>query len=104
MQGILVHGSNHFIVNGPRPGIDTACALIRRWEFPRIGFQPPAEDPLSTWAICTKAFRENLQWAVVLRSPDTKPTPAVTGLLGELQVRGVTIVESSGPLSYKYRK
>lgn len=96
-QGLLVHGSNHFIVNGPAPSIEVARALVRRWEFPSIGFTAPKEDPLAEWSICTKAFREDLQWAVVL-SGDTAHTAAVSQLLEELSARGVTAFEGGGPM------
>lgn len=96
-QGILVHGSNHFIVNGPQPTVAEARALIRRWELPVIGFRAPADDPLGKWSICTKAFRENLQWAIVL-STDSGVTDAVRTLLMELEGRGVSPVTGKGPL------
>ncbi|MBL8234792.1 MAG: hypothetical protein JNL98_40205 [Bryobacterales bacterium] len=96
-QGLLVHGSNHFIVNGSAPSMEVARALVRRWEFPSIGFTVPKEDPLAQWSICTKAFREDLQWAVVL-SGDTAHTVAVTQLLAELSARGVTAIHGDGPM------
>jgi hypothetical protein len=96
-QGLLVHGSNHFIVNGPMPSLDEARALVRRWEFPVIGFQPPDDDPLARWSICTKAFREELQWAVVLQG-DTAVTGAVTQLLQEMAARGIVAEHGHGPM------
>lgn len=96
-QGLLVHGSNHFIVNGPRPSLEEARALVLRWEFPTIGFRPPADDPLARWSICTKAYREDLQWAVVLQG-DTALTDAVQWLLAEMAARGIEPSRGDGPL------
>jgi hypothetical protein len=93
MIGLLVHGSNHFIVEGPLPSPVEARALVWRWEFPRVG-DPPAPGP---WRIVTKAFREDLEWAVALAG-ETKPTPAVLELLEELRGRGVVIHHAPGPL------
>jgi hypothetical protein len=88
MLGILVHGDNHFIVRGPRPDRDTALALVRHWSIIRIGAAvPPALEP---WQIVTRAFREDLQWAVVVAA-DRDPSPAVVTLLSELETRGVPI-------------
>lgn len=87
-QGLLVHGSNHFIVNGRRPSMLEARALARFWELPMPG--AVLSPALAEWSICTKAFRENLTWAVVLAG-DAKPTEAVTVLLEELAGRGVGI-------------
>jgi hypothetical protein len=64
MLGILVHGDNHFIVRGPRPGREIALALVRHWSVIRIGAGTPAA--LAAWRISTKEFRENLQWAIVV--------------------------------------
>jgi hypothetical protein len=89
--GILVHGSNHFIVKGKRPSIDEARALIRHWEFPTIG-AGPAPGP---WTISTIEFRENLEWAIDLTA-DTGHSPAVDQLLHELAARGVTIEKGAG--------
>ena len=93
MQGILVHGSNHFIVNGPLPSARRARALVRQWEIPELGAPPPDTD---VWSICTKALRENLRWAVVLRS-DSTVTAAVAALLEESRSRGIAVHEASGP-------
>ena len=88
MIGILAHGDNHFIVNGPLPAPDVARALIRHWSLIQIGATtPPALDP---WQIVTRAFRENLEWAVVVESDD-EISPAVNELLEELSARGITI-------------
>ena len=88
MLGILVHGDNHFIVEGPAaPDLATARRLAWRWEVPQLG--GPPLDPIP-WRIVTKAFRENLEWAVVL--PCDKPvTPAVQRLLNELAARGIQL-------------
>jgi hypothetical protein len=91
MVGILVHGDNHFIVHGPLPGRDVAFALIRHWSIIQIGATNP--PPLDQWQIISRAFRENLEWAVVV-SGDGETSPAVTGLLNELSARGITIHDS----------
>ncbi len=39
MVGILVHGNNHFILNGPRPDEQEALALVRHFSLIQIG--PP---------------------------------------------------------------
>lgn len=87
-QGILVHGGNHFIVNGPRPSLEQARKLLWEWEMPMPG---RARADTSPWSICTSAFRENLTWAVVVEG-DTSHSPAVTKLLNELAARAVEIV------------
>jgi hypothetical protein len=84
--GILVHGDNHFIVAGPRPDEVQARALVRQWSMIQIG----GVAPMPGWEIRTKAFREDLEWAVVV--PDGRPaSPAVAVLLEELRARGVRI-------------
>jgi hypothetical protein len=84
--GILVHGDNHFIVDGPRPDRETAIALTRQWSIIQIGGAPP----IPGWTIRNKAFREDLGWAVVV-SGDTAQSPAVSLLLTEMSARGVEI-------------
>ena len=84
--GILVHGDNHFIVDGPRPDRDTARALTRQWSIIRIDGAPP----IPGWTIRDKAFREDLGWAVIV-SGDSEQSPAVTQLLLEMAARGVEI-------------
>jgi hypothetical protein len=88
MQGLLVHGSNHFIVNGPKPSNTEARELVRRWEVPKIG--QPAGNPWRGWTLCTNAIRENLSWATVVSS-EAEFSPAVQQLLAELQARGIVI-------------
>lgn len=88
MVGILAHGDNHFIVGGPLPDRETALALVRHWSLIRIGAATP--PPLDRWRIVTRAFRENLEWAVVVPG-DCDTSPAVTTLLGELVDRGIAI-------------
>jgi hypothetical protein len=91
MLGILVHGDNHFIVRGPLPDRETALALSKHWLLIRIGAStPPALDP---WQIVSRAFRENLEWAVVIPG-DGDTSPAVRGLLNELSARGIIIHDS----------
>lgn len=89
MVGILVHGDNHFIVRGPRPDRETALALVRHWSLIEIGREtPPALQP---WRISTREFREDLEWAILVRG-DREPTAAVVQLLDELEARGVEVL------------
>ena len=86
--GILVHGSNHFIVRGPRPNPATALELVRHWSVIQIGqTTPPALQP---WHISKREFREDLEWAIVVPG-DEPASPAVVILLDELRARGVTV-------------
>jgi hypothetical protein len=91
MLGILVHGDNHFIVRGPLPGRDTALALVNHWSLIRIGAVTPPN--LDQWQIVPRAFREDLQWAVVVPG-DSEINPSVTTLLEELSARGIAIQNS----------
>lgn len=84
--GILVHGDNHFIVAGPLPDRENAFRLVRQWTEIQIG----GVAELPGWGIRTQAFRENLEWAVVVPAP-TSCSTAVIQLLAELQSRGVAI-------------
>jgi hypothetical protein len=86
--GILVHGDNHFIVCGPLPERTSALALVQHWSVIQIGAKAPPH--LAPWSIVSKAFRENLAWAVVV-SADSEISPAVSALLEELRERGVVI-------------
>jgi hypothetical protein len=88
MLGILVHGENHFIVQGPLPERDIAIALARHWSLIAIGAETPY--PLDQWRIVSKAFRENLEWAVVVTG-EGEISPAVAQLLEELATRGIVI-------------
>jgi len=88
MLGILIHGDNHFIVRGPLPDRATALALARHWSLIQIGQTTPAS--LQPWTIVTRAFREDLEWAVVVPG-EGEVTPAVAQLREELQARGITI-------------
>ncbi|HEY6342050.1 MAG TPA: hypothetical protein VIY49_11200 [Bryobacteraceae bacterium] len=88
MVGILVHGDNHFIARGPLPDRGTAIALVRHWSLIQIGAASPY--PLDQWAIVSRAFRENLEWAVVVPG-DGDIAPAVAQLLDELSARGIVI-------------
>ncbi len=87
MVGILVHGDNHFIVRGPLPDREAALALARHWSFIQIGASTPTL--LDGWQIVSREFRDNLEWAVVVPG-DGEMSPAVTTLLDELLVRGIT--------------
>ena len=86
--GILVYGDNHFIVRGPLPDRASALALVRHWSVIQIGAATP--PPLAPWRIISKAFRENLSWAVVVPG-DGAISAAVSELLEEISARGVHI-------------
>jgi len=90
MIGILVCGENHFIVSGPQPDRAAALALARHWSIIQIGQTTPPS--LRNWSIVTRAFREDLAWAVVVPG-DGEVTPAVAQLLTELSARGIKIRE-----------
>lgn len=90
MIGVLVCGDNHFIVSGPLPDRATALALARHWSIIQIGQETPIS--LQSWDIVTRAFREDLAWAVVVPG-DGEVTPAVAQLLNELSARGIAIRE-----------
>jgi hypothetical protein len=90
MIGILVRGDNHFIVSGPLPDRGTALALARNWCIIQIEQETPLA--LRSWTIVTRAFREDLEWAVVVPG-DGEITPAIAQLLKELSARGITIRE-----------
>jgi hypothetical protein len=83
-----VCGDNHFIVSGPLPDRATALALARHWSIIQIGQTTPPS--LQRWTIVTRAFREDLAWAVVV-PVDGEVTPAVVQLLKELSARGIVI-------------
>ena len=91
MVGVLAHGNNHFIVRGPLPDRVTALALVRQWSVIQIGATMPVA--LEQWRICTREFRENLAWAVVVPG-DGDISPAVAQLLDELSLRGIAIHNS----------
>jgi len=90
MIGILVCGDNHFIVSGPLPDRAAALALARHWSIIQIGQSTPPS--LQSWSIVTRAFRENLEWAVVVPG-DGEITPAVARILKEVSARGIAIRE-----------
>jgi hypothetical protein len=86
--GILVCGDNHFIVSGPPPDRATALALARHWSIIQIGRTAPFS--LQSWSILTRAFREDLEWAVIVPG-EGEVTPAVAQLLKEISARGIAI-------------
>jgi hypothetical protein len=90
MIGILVCGDNHFIVSGPLPDRATALALAHHWSIIQIGLTTPPS--LQSWTIVTRAFREELEWAMVVPG-DGEFTPAVAQLLKEMSARGIAIRE-----------
>ena len=91
--GILVFGDNHLIVEGPAPDAATAHDLVRHWSVIRIGAETP--DHLTQWKIVNRAFRENLEWAVVVPG-DAAINPAVLQLLQEIRSRGVEVLYATG--------
>lgn len=91
MVGILVHGSNHFIVRGPLPDRATALALAKHWTLIQIGQTTPIA--LQQWSISTREIRGNLEWAVTVPE-EGEVSPAVAQLLDELSARGVAIHNS----------
>jgi hypothetical protein len=91
MLGILVNGDNHFIVRGPLPDQEVAIALVQHWSLIQIGMATPG--PLDQWRIVSKAFREDLEWAVVVPG-DGQMSSAVARLLDELSARGIAIHDS----------
>jgi hypothetical protein len=94
--GILVHGSNHFIVRGPLPDREVAIALARHWSLIQIG--RPTPHQLNRWVIISRAFREDLEWAVVVPG-DGDLNPEVTQLLAELSARGIVIHDARGEVA-----
>jgi hypothetical protein len=90
--GLLVHGDNHFIVQGPKPDWPTALALTQHWSVIEIGRSTPPE--LAEWTIVNKAFREDLAWAIVVPG-ERETSPAVAQLLAELAARGIAIQRRS---------
>lgn len=90
MIGLLVCGDNHFIVNGPPPDYAAALALARHWSLIQIGQSTPPD--LQAWSIVTRAFREDLAWAVIVPG-DGENSPAVTKLLAELSARGIALLK-----------
>ena len=92
--GILVHGSNHFILEGTAPDREAALALVRHWSLIQIGAVTPPF--LQSWRIVSRAFRENLEWAVVVGVDDEEHSAAVAVLLEELEARGIAIIGIDG--------
>lgn len=93
MVGLLVHGDNHFIVEGPEPDDETAVQLARHWSVIRIGGgTPPA---LRRWTIRNKAFREDLAWAVIVPG-EGETSAAVVQLLAEMAARGIALRDLRG--------
>jgi hypothetical protein len=90
MIGILVCGDNHFIVSGPLPDRATALALAHHWSIIQIG--QTTTPSLQSWTIVTRAFREELEWAMVVPG-DGEVTPAVAQILKEMSARGIAIRE-----------
>lgn len=88
MVGILVHGNNHFILSGPLPDEQDALALARHFSPTQIGAsQCPS---CGKWQLRHKEFRENLEWAGIVKG-DREVSAGVVELLAELSARGVAI-------------
>jgi len=88
VPGLLVSGDNHFIVEGPEPDAPAARALARHWSVINIEAKTP--PGLHRWRIITRAFRENLEWAIIVPG-DGQHSAAVTKLLDELRERGIAV-------------
>jgi hypothetical protein len=91
--GILVHGNNHFILSGPAPTDASALAIARHFSLIQIG--DPVSLAFEKWQIRDKDFRENLEWAVIVKG-DRDISPGAAQLLEELSARGVTIQDCRG--------
>jgi hypothetical protein len=90
MVGILVHGDNHFILRGPPPDDASAMEMARHWSVIQIGGDKTSK--FRQWEICSKEFRENLEWAVTVPG-ENKMSEGVSKLLAEISARGVQIRE-----------
>jgi hypothetical protein len=86
--GILVCGDNHFIVEGSEPDAPTACALARHWSLIQVEAKTP--PGLDRWRIVTRAFREDLEWAIVVPCAGSM-SAAVAELLNQLLERGIAV-------------
>lgn len=75
-------------MRGARPAPDMALALVRRWSVIQIGGSCAPE--LAAWSVVDRAFREDLEWAVVVRE-EAEISVAVAILLEELRGRGVVV-------------
>jgi hypothetical protein len=91
MLGVLVYGDNHLILRGPLPAREVAIALVKHWSLVQIGMATPPS--LEGWEIISLAFREDLEWAVVVPG-DGETSGAVAKLLEELAARGIVIHDS----------
>ena len=91
MTGILVHGSNHFIVRGPLPDRAASLALATHWSIIQIGPTTPAS--LRAWSIIARV--PGKPYVGRCRPGDGEVSSAVRKLLGELSARGVAIHDAS---------
>ncbi len=94
MVGILVQGGNHFIVRGPLTDRETVLALVKQWSIIQIGTHIGTTMPpnLARWSITSREFRENLEWAWIVKGDgpgDGEMSAAVAELLAELAARGI---------------
>lgn len=92
MVGILVHGDNHFILQGPVPDDASAVEIARHWSIVQIGGEKSGR--FGNWEIRTQEFRENLEWAVIVPG-DGAISTGVLKLLAEISGRGVEIRQCS---------
>lgn len=91
--GLLVHRDNHHVLAGPCPSPQEARRLVFELEYP-----DPLREPWpqrATWSILRKAYRDRLQWAVVVGSREACGEP-VRELLKELAARNVHPSEVDG--------
>lgn len=93
MVGILLHGNNHFILSGPAPNAASALAIARHFSLIQIG--EPISLSYEKWQIRDQEFRENLEWAVIVKG-DRDISRGAAQLLEELSARGITVQECKG--------
>ncbi len=92
MVGILVHGDNHFILQGPAPDDASAVEIARHWSIVQIGGEKSGR--FGNWEIRTHEFRENLEWAVIVPGGG-EISSGVLKLLAEISQRGVEVRQCS---------
>jgi hypothetical protein len=93
MVGILVYSNNHFILSGPAPNEASALAIARHFSLIQIG--DPKSMSFQEWQIRDREFRENLEWAVIVKG-DRDISAGAAQLLEELSARGITIQKCKG--------
>ena len=73
MTGILVHGSNHFIVRGPLPDRATSLALAKHWSLIQIAL---AQDGPEVPAPCKRGRSSRASSAKTSRGRSSSPVMA----------------------------